>query len=556
MDKLCQSNLSHFLWGASTSSYQVEGGITNNDWNCFTTSEDIRLRLYVMTKPNVFYKGVSQVELKPAGEAVKAWQPEYYAKDFELAAQIGLNSFRISLEWARIEPDRGNWNQQIIEHYKEMISSIREHGLVPIVTLNHLTLPLWVLTPPTRFTRRLGQSLLPSPLRDVPIGEPVSTDAYWKSLRGWENPETVNEFIAFVANVVQELKSQIDYWITFAEPVASIIGSGYIAGLWPPGFLLDGKRAKKVLHNLIEAHVLAYDKIKELDDVDSDGDGKTSLVGFSHAMTEVSPAISKRRIPKLSIKNNNVEASKNFAYFVNDYLINAVVNGEEDLNYLETLERYNKESTNFKIHKNWINKTDFIGVNYYRRVYVYYSNIVGLSSAKFIGGAFVNDLRSKNEQPHGILNDLGWEIYPKGLYNIITRITKEWNNVPIFVTENGIADKSDKFRAQFIISHLQQIRLALDKGSKVIGYLHWSFMDNYEWLDNYRPESKFGLFYIDRTQPNLPRIITKSAEAYKFIIQESFHENIDGIVTDLALLKAENRFGTFSPDGFNLYGQP
>jgi len=191
------------------------------------------------------------------------------------------------------------------------------------------------LTPPTRFTSRLGQSLLPSPLRDVPIGEPVSTDAYWKSLRGWENPETVNEFIAFVANVVQELKSQIDYWITFAEPVASIIGSGYIAGLWPPGFLLDGKRAKKVSHNLIEAHVLAYDKIKELDDVDSDGDGKTSLVGFSHAMTEVSPAIPKRRIPKLSIKNNNAEASKNFAYFVNDYLINPVVNGEEDLNYLE-----------------------------------------------------------------------------------------------------------------------------------------------------------------------------------------------------------------------------
>jgi beta-glucosidase/6-phospho-beta-glucosidase/beta-galactosidase len=233
-----------------------------------------------------------------------------------------------------------------------------------------------------------------------------------------------------------------------------------------------------------------------------------------------------------------------------------VVNGEEDLNYLETLERYNKESTNFKIHKNWINKTDFIGVNYYRRVYVYYSNIVGLSSAKFIGGAFVNDLHNKDEQPHGILNDLGWEVFPKGLYNIITHITKGWNNVPILITENGIADKSDKQRAQFIISHLKQIRLALDKGSKVIGYLHWSFMDNYEWLDNYRPESKFGLFYIDRTNPDLPRIITKGAQAYKFIIQESCHENIDGTVTDLALLKAENRFGTFSPDGFDLYSQP
>src|SRR5262249_16763560 len=77
--------------------------------------------------------------------------------------------------------------------------------------------------------------------RDVPIGEPVSTDPYWKSLRGWENPETVNEFLSFVANVVQGLKSQVDYWITFAEPIASIIiGSGYIAGLWPPGMYLCG----------------------------------------------------------------------------------------------------------------------------------------------------------------------------------------------------------------------------------------------------------------------------------------------------------------------------
>jgi beta-glucosidase/6-phospho-beta-glucosidase/beta-galactosidase len=112
------------------------------------------------------------------------------------------------------------------------------------------------LTPPTRFTKSLGQNLLPSPLRDLPIGEPVSTDPYWKSLRGWKNHETVEAFITFVATIVQDLKDQIDYWITFAEPVTSIMGSGYIAGLWPPGFLLDGKRAKKVLHDLIEAHVL------------------------------------------------------------------------------------------------------------------------------------------------------------------------------------------------------------------------------------------------------------------------------------------------------------
>jgi beta-glucosidase len=554
-----EQQLQQFLWGASTSSYQVEGGITNNDWNYFTTSEDIKQRLYALTKPNIFYKSTPQVILKPAGDALRTWHPEYYSHDFDLARQIGMNCFRLSLEWARIEPERGQWNQDAVDHYKVMIKYMQEEkGLKPIITLNHLTLPLWVLTPPSIFAKKLGQGLLPSPLRDVPLADPISTDPYWKSLRGWENYETVKEFICFVDNIVQELKNQVDFWVTIGEPVASIIGLGYIAGLWPPGFLLDGNRAKKALHNLIEAHILAYNKIKELDDVDADGDGITNLTGFSHAMMEVTSA-NPRRILKTTI-TDNTQAAKNFAYFINDYFINAVVNGEEDLNYLKTLERHNKESSSFVIHENWKNKTDFIGINYYRRVYVYYSNIVALSSARFIGGALVNDLRIKgnnsNHHPKGILNDLGWEIYPQGLYNLIIHIMNQWGkDIPIFITENGIADKSDKYRAPFIVSHLHQIRQAIDNGANIIGYLHWSLMDNYEWFDHYRPEAKFGLFQVDRDDDdnfNLRRKITKGAEAYKLIIKESVNQSRYGAVTDSAISKAEYRFGSFSPDGFHI----
>jgi beta-glucosidase/6-phospho-beta-glucosidase/beta-galactosidase len=69
--------------------------------------------------------------------------------------------------------------------------------------------------------------------------------------------------------------------------------------------------------------------------------------------------------------------------------------------------------------------------------------------------------------------------------------------LPIFILQNGVADKSDRYRAPFIVAHLQQVKRAIDNGATVIGYLHWSFMDNYEWLENYRAESKFGLFRID-----------------------------------------------------------
>ena len=183
---------------------------------------------------------------------------------------------------------------------------------------------------------------MPSPLRDAPIGEPSSTDSYWSSLRGWENYATVKEFIKFTESIVTELKDQVDYWITINEPVASVVGLGYIAGLSPPGFLLDGKRAKRALHNLIEAHIQAYDKITELDDTDADGDGIPKTVGFGHLMMSTVPAKPNNIIAARIISND--QAVKNVSYFLNDYFLNAVINGEEDLNYLNTLKMHDKES--------------------------------------------------------------------------------------------------------------------------------------------------------------------------------------------------------------------
>src|SRR5918912_2702438 len=303
-----------FLWGVATSSYQVEGGISNNDWDYFTRSDPIKRRISSLTKPSIFYKGRTQIHLQSAGEAVKFWKPEYYENDFQLVKSLGMNAFRISLEWARIQPKRDQWDQEAIEYYKKMLRSMREAGLTPIVTLNHFTLPLWVLTPPNRITKNIVKQILPSPLRDAPIGEPVSTDPYWNSLRGWENYKTVEEFVKFTESIVKELKDLVDYWITINEPVASIVGVGYIAGLSPPGFFLDGHRAKLVLHNLIEAHVQAYNKITALDDIDVDGDGFPNRVGFAHLMMAVSPA-KTTKILGMTIKDNTEDA-KNFHYFI------------------------------------------------------------------------------------------------------------------------------------------------------------------------------------------------------------------------------------------------
>jgi len=413
---------------------------------------------------------------------------------------------------------------------------MREKNLTPIVTLNHLTLPLWISTPPTEFKGKKFQKFMPHPIRDLPLGDPKDKDPYWKSMRGWENIETVSMYARFVERIVAELKDQVDYWVTINEPVATIIGGGYLAGIFPPGFFLDGKRASNAMHNLIEAHVKAYDIISRIDDVDADGDGISKQAGFSHLMLAVKPATRKSII---DIGIDNKEAATRFSYFINDYFINAVTKGEEDLNYLKTMQIHDKNSKDFLIHDKWKNKADFIGLNYYRSAYVYRSMIVSMSTARFIGGVPINDHRNHKES-HGILSDLGWEIYPQGLYDLIMELRDKWD-IPIFVTENGVADKDDKLRAKFIISHLQQLKKGINNGARIIGYLHWSLTDSYEWQEGYNSRSRFGLFSIDREDKSYGRHITKGAKALKKIIEHSL-EN-DQIISDFQPMKEIGEFG-------------
>jgi beta-glucosidase/6-phospho-beta-glucosidase/beta-galactosidase len=190
-------------------------------------------------------------------------------------------------------------------------------------------------------------------------------------------------------------------------------------------------------------------------------------------------------------------------------------------------------------------------------VYVYHSNILALSSARFVGGALINNLDVNDKQQHGILSDLGWEIYPQGLYELIMHLKSQWRNIAVLVTENGVADKSDRYRAPFIVAHLEQVKRAIDNGADVIGYLHWSFMDNYEWLDGYKSEAKFGLCRIDYNESdevpaNLRRQLTRGAEALKLILEKSSLETKIASISNTAILMAEEKFGKFTADGSKL----
>jgi beta-glucosidase/6-phospho-beta-glucosidase/beta-galactosidase len=539
-----------FLWGAATSSYQVEGGIDCSnpslpcdDYDFFNSDPLIRFRVAFNTG-----QAGPAANLEPAGIADDVWTPSVYKRDFDNAKLLGLNSFRFSLEWGRIEPQDDQWNQAALDHYRDMIDAMLARGLKPIVSINHFTLPRWVLEP-------ANDTFCVT----TPVGGICHADAgdpqYKASLRGWENSQTIDEFVEFVKKVVHEFRGKVDYWLTINEPVGSQVVLGYVAGVWSPGFVSDGGRAKAALKNLILAHVRSYDAIKDCtnnadcDNIDADGDDVPALVGFAHAM---GPTVASPPGP-LGNAGLNAIAASNFSYFISDYFLNAVVKGEEDTNYLDSAG--SDQGINVTLHPDWKDHLDFIGINYYRRFHIYHDDKLPLAGVGFVGGGTHNNLYGEPE-PHELLNDLGWAMYPQGLYEVVMRAKSAWN-LPVMITENGTPERQDRNRAPHIVAHLRQVQRAIDDGAQVLGYMHWSLVDNWELHEGYRRDAQFGLFHIERdpsdhqkcADPDCHRAMTEGALAYQQVIAESRETGARGAPTQTAIDAASEKFGEIRADG-------
>ena len=167
-----------FLWGTSTSAYQIEGGTENTDWWRFERAEG---------------SGVVEV----CGDACDSWHR--YEEDLDLLASLGIRCYRFSLEWARIEPEKGRVSVSALEHYRDVLVACHARGIVPVVTLHHFTLPLWV------------------------------ADA-----GGFENPEIVGWLANYARVVVDALGDLIAVACTINEPnIVAVMG--YLLGMFPPG---------------------------------------------------------------------------------------------------------------------------------------------------------------------------------------------------------------------------------------------------------------------------------------------------------------------------------
>ncbi|MEK7615415.1 MAG: family 1 glycosylhydrolase, partial [Patescibacteria group bacterium] len=203
----------NFFWGCSTSAHQIEGHVTN-DWSQWEQSERRAEELKKKGKnPSDFI----------AGSACDSW--EHAETDLACLNQLGVNAYRFSIEWSRVEPRRGEFNEEVIERYRASIMTLRQNGIEPFVTLWHFTVPLWV-----------------------------------RDQGGWESAQTIEDFAAFTKRIVEALGEDVRFWITVNEPIVYAVQS-YLIGVWPPQQKSFFKTIR-VAHNLMRAHKRAYEVIK------------------------------------------------------------------------------------------------------------------------------------------------------------------------------------------------------------------------------------------------------------------------------------------------------
>lgn len=287
--------------------------------------------------------------------------------------------------------------------------------------------------------------------------------AWFQEKGSFEKKANIKHFEDYVRHCCRAFGDLVDAWITINEPYI-YLSQSYLIGAWPPQ-KKSWLATLKVLPNLAQAHKKAYQIIRQ--------EAKGTQVGMAKNLIAFKPLT----------KN---PADKLFCQLL-------------DFVYNHSFYRLTGDSH------------DFIGINYYTCGYISWKNIGMISYFDEERVKRVIEAAPKHEE-----NDLGWQIYPKGLYELALSLSRK-HQKPIYITENGLADKKDRRRSQFLKDHLEWIWRAIAKGADIRGYFHWTLMDNFEWSLGYGP--KFGLFKTDfKTQKRVPR---PSAKLYAKICQQN-----------------------------------
>ena len=422
-----------FLWGAASASAQVEGA-WNEDGKC----------------PSIW--DVAGNHVKNGQDCHTACDHYHrYQEDVALMKELGLKSYRFSIAWPRIMPEKGKVNPKGIEFYKNLIAELKAANIEPLVTLYHWDMPVWV-----------------------------------DQEGGWKSPKIIDYYLEYVKVVVEALSDDVQYWMTFNEPQCFIMLS-YVMGAHAP-FRHDVFTFKNHLRHMLLAHGKAVKLIRQIAK-------RKPIIGIAMASTTYIP------------DSEDEAGLKNAAYQSFESTVGEGSNGlycdPIILGKPSKMLRRKLSAEDLKIISEPI---DFIGVN------VYQPSNGSINKKKYDTEALPKTM-------------LGWVIDGRCLYWTIRQYYERYH-LPVMVTENGMANPDtvatdgkvhDEIRIRFLNDFLSGVKRAVDEGIPVLGYQHWSIMDNFEWAEGYGP--RFGLIHVNyETQK---RTIKDSGYHYAEIIRTS-----------------------------------
>ena len=403
-----------WLWGTATAAYQVEGGCDNNQYRTIE-GKIINGELY-----------------EPAGIVCDDWNR--YKEDIQLMKELGVNAFRFSVEWSKVEPKPGEYNEAALAHYEDVCKELVANGIKPVITLYHYTEPIW-----------------------------------FSKMDSFEKRENCKYFVNFCAKVFEHLHPYTYLWLTFCSPETAV--QGWLRGSRPPQ-KHDMPLMVQVLHNVLETHVDIYRTFKGMEG------GNQSRIGIHKTVFQLDPW-------------NIANPLDHLACYMGDQLINESVyhffkTGEFKV-HIPFKVNYKKEN---EYIKNGGKAMDYMGLSYYCHNYMSNFKTFREPDANIEPHTAHPQYSIYGEGLYRAIQELSDRIAkPLGIPIYVTE-----NGIGLEEKDENVEPTQGNKRTLQGQRYLYALARAIQDGYDVRGYIHWSLMDNYEWGTF---EKRFGLYHVD-----------------------------------------------------------